>query len=206
MKSFNPLSYIKPLVPATAGLFAAFAVTAALPSATQAEEAYVQSIRAVVEEKLKTAFKNGVVIDAIKSQNAEYQGLQAADIDRLDKEWRAQVDASSKPLITEVLNRPVSDYLREVLISGKGLYTEIILMDAKGLNVGASTITSDYWQGDEAKFTKTYATGKESLFVDEVEMDESTQTLQSQVSFTIMDPDSGQPLGAVTVGINMDEL
>lgn len=175
-------------------------------SSSLAEEAYEQSIREVVDAKLRGMLADPVVINAIKEQNQRHQQLQTADIDRLDKEWRAQVDASAKPLITQVLNKPVSDYLREVLISGKGLYTEIIVMDSKGLNVGASTITSDYWQGDEAKFTKTFVQGKDALFVDAVEMDESTQTLQSQVSFTIVDPVSGQPLGAVTVGINMDEL
>ncbi|RED51548.1 hypothetical protein [Aestuariispira insulae] len=179
----------------------------ALPiSSVSAEEAYEQSIREVVEAKLRGVLSDSVVIEAIQEQNLRHQKLQLADIDRLDKEWRAQVDAAAKPLITEVLNKPVSDYLREVLISGKGLYTEIIVMDSKGLNVGASTITSDYWQGDEAKFTKTFVQGKDAMFVDAVEMDESTQTLQSQVSFTIVDPVSGQPVGAVTVGINMDEL
>lgn len=172
----------------------------------QAEEAYMQAIRDVVEAKLKASLTNPMIITAIKNQNDAHEGLGSGDIDLLDKEWRAQVDSSSKPLITEVLNRPVSDYLRELISGGKGLYTEIILMDSKGLNVGASTITSDYWQGDEAKFKKTFDMGKDAVFVDEIEMDESTQTLQSQVSFTITDPDTGQPVGAVTIGINMDEL
>jgi phosphopantothenoylcysteine synthetase/decarboxylase len=44
------------------------------------------------------------------------------------------------------------------------------------------------------------------VFVDEVEEDESTQALQSQASVTISDPETGEPIGAITVGINLDML
>jgi hypothetical protein len=79
-------------------------------------------------------------------------------------------------------------------------------MDAKGLNVGQSDVTSDYWQGDEAKWQKTYGAGSGVVFVDGVEEDESTQALQSQASVTISDPETGEPIGAITVGINLDML
>jgi len=79
-------------------------------------------------------------------------------------------------------------------------------MDAKGLNVGQSDPTSDYWQGDEAKWQKTFSAGADAVFVDEVEQDESTQQLQSQASFTISDPETGEPIGAATAGINLEML
>ena len=78
-------------------------------------------------------------------------------------------------------------------------------MDAKGLNVGQSDVTSDYWQGDEAKFQKSFGAGAGAVFVDEAEKDESTQMLQSQASMTIVD-ETGAPIGAITVGINLDKL
>ena len=51
-----------------------------------------------------------------------------------------------------------------------------------------------------------FLVGPDALFVDEVEQDESTQALQSQASMTIADPDSGEPIGAITIGINLDQL
>src|SRR3546814_1455058 len=77
-------------------------------------------------------------------------------------------------------------------------------MDNRGLNVGQSDVTSDYWQGDEAKWQKSYQGGADAIFVDEVEMDESTQTFQSQVSMPIVDPATGEVIGAITVGVNVD--
>jgi hypothetical protein len=79
-------------------------------------------------------------------------------------------------------------------------------MDNKGLNVGQSGITSDYWQGDEAKWQKTYGKGPDAILIDDVEFDESSQTFQSQVSLPVVDSISGEVIGAVTVGVNMDLL
>jgi hypothetical protein len=79
-------------------------------------------------------------------------------------------------------------------------------MDSKGLNVGQSAETSDYWQGDEDKWQKTYLVGPDAIFVDGVEVDDSSGALQSQVSLPITDPDSGDVIGAITLGINVDSL
>jgi hypothetical protein len=79
-------------------------------------------------------------------------------------------------------------------------------MDNKGLNVAQSDVTSDYWQGDEAKWKKSFLAGPDGLFIDEVEFDESTQTYQAQVSVSIADPDSGEAIGAITVGVNVELL
>ena len=65
-----------------------------------------------------------------------------------------------------------------------GAITEVFVMDAQGLNVAASGPTSDYWQGDEAKFQETYLKGAEAIHVSEVEFDESSQTYSVQVSVT----------------------
>jgi hypothetical protein len=79
-------------------------------------------------------------------------------------------------------------------------------MDDKGLNVGQSDVTSDYWQGDEPKWQKTFKVGPDTVFVDKVEKDESSEQLQIQVSVSIKDPETGKVIGAVTLGINVDQL
>ncbi|MGO7624082.1 hypothetical protein ACC687_38970, partial [Rhizobium ruizarguesonis] len=45
-----------------------------------------------------------------------------------------------------------------------GKITEIFVMGAKGLNVGQSDTTSDYCQGDEANFQKSFGAGKDAVF------------------------------------------
>ena len=86
------------------------------------------------------------------------------------------------------------------------MITEVIVMDAKGLNVAASGATSDYWQGDEAKYQETYPKGPGAVHFGEVEFDESSQTYQAQISITVTDPDTGRPIGAMTVGVDAEVL
>jgi hypothetical protein len=79
-------------------------------------------------------------------------------------------------------------------------------MDAKGLNVAQSTVTSDYWQGDEDKFSMSFGAGADAIHLGEIEQDESTQAFQSQVSITIVDPQTGAPIGAVTAGVDLSMI
>jgi hypothetical protein len=146
------------------------------------------------------------IIEAIKAQNKKHAALTQGEIDKLDKQWRAEIDATDKPLINVTMKNELSAFLKKKKEASKGLLTEIFVMDDKGLNVGQSDITSDYWQGDEAKWQKTFLVGPDAIFVDKVEKDESTQELQVQVSVTIKDPETGKPIGAITLGISVDQL
>ena len=171
-----------------------------------AEDDYVAAARAYVEQHVVPVLSEAVVVDAINAQNAKFAGLKQADIDALDQKWRAEVEAADKPMIDEALASPLSKFLVEQREKSGGVITELFVTDDKGLNVGQSDPTSDYWQGDEAKWQKSFQVGPGAIFVDDVEKDESTQQLQTQVSATIVDPKTGAAIGAVTVGINVDGL
>lgn len=167
---------------------------------------HVGPITDYVKANIETWLSDPVVIGAINEQNAAHGSLSQADIDALDKQWRAEVEAGSKPLIDKVLGNALSKFLAAKQTEAGGMITEAFVMDNKGLNVGQSEITSDYWQGDEAKWQKSFGAGAGAIFVDEVEKDESTQTLQSQVSVAISDPATGQAIGAITLGIDVEGL
>lgn len=184
------------------GVIAAVGMLSALP-ATANE--YADQLTALANGKIAEIAQNSAVVDAIMAQNAETGGYDQAKIDSLDQQWRAEVDASSRPLIDEVLANATSAYLLEQQEASEGLFTEIFAMDAKGLNVGQSGVTSDYWQGDEGKWQNTYGAGAGSIDIGDIEEDESTQTFQSQVSVPVVDA-SGNPIGAVTFGVNVEYL
>ncbi|WP_412049316.1 hypothetical protein ACK6D9_16430 [Hoeflea sp. Naph1] len=188
----------------TAALVAGAAAFAAFPA--MAEEAHVAPVKEFISQNVQTWLTDPAVVDAIKEQNDKTSGLSQAEIDKLDTDWRAQATASNKPFVDEVMARALSKFLMDKKEGSQGMITEMFVMGAKGLNVGQSDITSDYWQGDEAKWQKTYGAASSEVFVDGVEQDESTQAFQSQASVTINDPASGEPIGAITVGINLDML
>lgn len=184
------------------GLFCASLI---LPLTGLANE-YSGAITKIADTDIKSWISSPEIINAVKAQNQQNSGLTAADINKMDKEWTSEVTKKEKPLIDKVLSNPLSAFLRKKLDDSNGLYTEIFVMDDKGLNVGQSNITSDYWQGDEPKWQQTYAKGPGSINISEVDEDESTQTYQSQLSLPVVDPDTGKAIGAITIGINVNAL
>ena len=167
---------------------------------------FAEPLTALAQGEIKNIAANPALIAAIVAQNATTSGYDQAKIDALDQQWRAEVDAASKPLIDATLSNEASVYLAKVQEDSAGMFTEIIATDAKGLNAAQSTISSDYWQGDEDKFTQSFGAGADAVFLGEVEQDESTQTFQSQVSITITDPATGAPIGSITAGVDLSML
>jgi len=170
------------------------------------EDVYRVPLRAYAEEQLSTWLENDQLIEAIRQQNAAHANLTQADIDQLDLDWRAQRKEASKPLINDLLGRPASEWLRGQQADTANFVTEVFAMDNHGLNVAQSVETSDYWQGDEAKWQQTYGNGSGEIHISEVEYDDSTGSYQSQVSMPISDPATGELIGAITFGINVQSL
>lgn len=71
--------------------------------------------------------------------------------------------------------------------------------------MGQSTITADFWQGDEEKYLQTFASGSREIFIDRAERNESSQNLETQASFVVMDEDN-RPIGVAIVTIAIDAL
>lgn len=174
--------------------------------AIAADNEFAEPLTALAKGELRQIAEDPALVAAIMAQNAMTASYDAAKIDALDKQWRAEVDAAAKPLIDATLSNDASKYLAKVQADSAGKYTEIFATDAKGLNAAQSTVTSDYWQGDEDKFTQTFSVGADAVFLGDVEQDESTQTFQSQVSITITDPATGMPIGSITAGIDLSTL
>ncbi len=182
---------------------AATAFLAALPAKANEFEG---ALRDLAEGQLMGWMAEPALIDAINAQNAAHTGLSQADIDALDQTWRAEIGAAVSPMIDDILARPGSSILRERKEAAGGLITEVFVTDNRGLNVAQSDITSDLWQGDEAKFTESYGTPQGTIHFGDIELDDSTQTYQSQISFPVYDPALNVVIGAVTFGVNLELL
>lgn len=153
---------------------------------------------------LQAWINDPVIIFAIMEQNEIHKDMNQLRINRLDYMWREE--GSYGPLVVDLLDRQASIIARDRRAASDGVITEIIVMDAYGLNVAISDRTSDYFQGDEAKWIETYQQGPDAVHISELEFDESTGKVQTQVSLTVVDPDTGSPIGAVTLGIDLDQL
>jgi hypothetical protein len=161
--------------------------------------------KAVIQE-ITDFINTDIVRLSLKNQNIKYNNLSQADIDALDKKWRGETKSDEKPLISAVLSNPLSSYLTRIQAHSIGLYSEMFVMDKNGLNVGQSNVSSDFWQGDEAKFQKTFGKGKGAVFIDEPEYDDKLGIWRVQVNLAISSADNSAVIGAVTVEMNLSEL
>jgi hypothetical protein len=156
-------------------------------------------------EEMRGFISAEIVQVSVDAQNKHLSDLAQDTIDELDNQWKAEREAADKPLIAATLSSPLSVYLARIQGKSLGLYAEIFVMDQNGLNVGQSSVTSDFWQGDEDKFQKTYNVSDDAMFVDAPEWDDEAKIWRNQVSFTLLDA-SKKKIGAVTVEINLTEL
>ena len=183
---------------------------AAILMATSLTQAHANefepALRDLAEQKIMQIVNDPAIVAAIQTRNGETGGMAEDAIIALDNKWRAEVGGGDTPTIDPVLSGAVADMLRAVRDESEGLFTEIFVMDMVGLNVAASDTTSDYWQGDEAKWQQTYGAGAGAIHISEVELDESTQSYQSQISVAISDPATNAPIGAATFGVNIEYL
>tara|TARA_R110002110_G_scaffold91964_34_gene239370 strand:+ start:1044 stop:1634 length:591 start_codon:yes stop_codon:yes gene_type:complete len=154
--------------------------------------------------KIRGVLSHPIVLISVKAQNSIYGDLDEAAILKLDKQWRAETKSDDQPLIASVMSVPLSTFLTLQQAQHQGLFSEVFVMDRNGLNVGQGAVTSDYWQGDEAKFLKTFPVGPDAVFIDEPEFNEDFKTWRAQVSLTFSR--EGEKLGVATFEVNLTEL
>ncbi|MBU4262864.1 MAG: hypothetical protein KKC76_13495 [Proteobacteria bacterium] len=167
--------------------------------AVNAGEKAPQQVVDLANSTLALLGTDPVIVQAVKDENAK--GKTLAQIQEKDKQWRSH--AGLADYMKAIMDSDCGKHIREIQASAP-YYAEIFVMDNQGANVVMTDKTSDYWQGDEDKFQKSFASGAGAIFIDEVKFDDSTQTYQVQVSVPVMD--GGKAIGAITFGIDVDKI
>lgn len=182
-----------------------FLITVNLVSAEEQELSNL--IKRLTYKKIVPLSKESIIVRTVKEANKEATRT-LEEIKQLDNKWRETQGIDG--WIGGFLNNPCANYLKEVqktaIKTEKSLYAELFLMDKQGNIVAETNKTTDYWQGDENKFIKSFADGNGAIFIDEPFFDESTKGYLIQVSVPIRDPDTQKAIGALTVGIDIDIL
>ncbi|MEO8243542.1 MAG: hypothetical protein ABI832_14655 [bacterium] len=187
-----------------------FRFVAALPLALMCQAAgavdYQGAMKAYLDASIRAWAEDPALVHAIEAANSDRAGYDQAAIDAADAAWKAEVGQADTPTIMPVLHNAAADFLRQQVEASGGKITEAFITDNVGLNVSVSSPTSDMWQGDEDKFTKVFPTGAAGTFFGDVELDESTQSYQGQISISIVDPATQAVIGTLTVGVDADAL
>lgn len=170
------------------------------------EGVYRLPVDAYAQNELSNWLVNDDMIAAIHAQNDMYANVSEDDILAMDQGWRTQAKDGGGALVDQLLSHDVSVWLRDQQVGTAGLVTEVFVMDNNGLNVAQSVVTSDFWQGDEAKWQETYGSNTNAIHIAEIEFDDSTGYYQTQASMPVFDPATNEKIGAITFGINVQSL
>ena len=163
-------------------------------------------VRKLVFAEVNPWLKDSLIIESLRAQNRDTGSYSQDRIKELERQWQDEFASNQYSLIAENLDRPVSRYLKRVKLNGFGMYHEILLMDGIGLLAGASDANSDYWQGEEPKWLETYRGGKDALYISDLKFDPSALAWEIQISLPVVDPETDQPVGAITIGIDPSAL
>lgn len=174
-------------------------LTLAGTSLVLAGEPAPAEVKALATGKLSALGTDPIIVAAVKAENAK--GKTLAQVKARDEEWQktAGVDAGMKLLMDSECGK----HLR-ALQTSLGYISEAFVMDNLGANVAMTDKTSDYWQGDEPKFTDSYVAGKGGTHVSDVKFDDSSQTYVVQVSVPVRD--GSTVIGAITFGVDVDKV
>ena len=137
------------------------------------------------------------IVNAVQEQNN--RGLTLDEIKAIDKTWSAY-DEINRFMMNKISNDCALELWNFQL--DHRYILEIFVMDNQGANVGQTNKTSDYWQGDEAKFTESFNNGSGAIHYGEPEYDASADELIIQISVPVMS--GGRAVGAATYGISLD--
>ncbi len=128
-------------------------------------------------------------------------GMSLDEIKNMDKKWVAAQGTTD--VMAELMTSSCAKVLKQFQASAP-YYAEIFVMGNQGAIVAMTDKTSDYWQGDEDKFQKSFNQGKGRVFVGDVEFDDSSNTFLVQVSVPVISKDKA--IGAITFGINIEKF
>ena len=180
--------------------FAKSALMDKLVSEIDSNSGATELMKAFIKAELLPLSTNSVFVSEVKAQNAK--GISINEIKRIDKQW---IEAEDElPVHSEILNNVCSRELKKVIRTNSAII-EAFVMDNQGAVVGETNLTSDYWQGDEAKWTDSYRNGSGGVSIGKEKYDKSAGTKLQQVSLPIIDED-GNVIGAVTYGISTQRL
>lgn len=143
-------------------------------------------------KKLLLWARNPQIVDSVNAANAQTLAMETI-VDR-DQRWQAGENPEGLP--NRLMNNACAERLNQYMAAEPGFF-EAFVMDQQGALVCMTNRTSDYWQGDEAKWQVPFQ--KRSILIGALEMDASAERPLVQISLPILSGNK-QIIGAITIG------
>jgi len=163
--------------------------------------------QALVRQRISPYFEHWltapVLFQALKKYNLKRAGLAQPDVQKRDQQWQEAYRLGNTDALDSLLATALMKHVSQWHAEDKlGYIREIIITDKRGMNVAARPYSSNYWQGQEAKFLQTITLAEGQWFFDTVQFDSSSRYFQVQVSVPITQGKT--TVGVITLGIDIE--
>lgn len=145
---------------------------------------------------LQQVAKEPLLLRTLMGANHECQSL--IGILAIEKQW---ADLSQRERAIMVSENQLGYRFRDLIADQNTDFVEFILSSEQGETVAAWPTPSDYWQGDEVKFTQTAMTRKP--VVERIDWDDSTATVSLHISVPVLG-EYGLVIGVLSSAIEVD--
>jgi len=125
----------------------------------------------------------------LAAQQHSQMHLDIEGLLKIDQQWRKDPD-----LANSLLDSNIQSLFKNHLNQPDAMFVELILMGKQGQTLAGVPLTSDYWQGDEAKFIEPLK--RQNIYVGKINWDESSRTISAQISVPVWE--NGRILGVLT--------
>lgn len=123
----------------------------------------------------------------------------------LDAQWRALAPRHHSEMARIIAAQDASIAMNRWQKDHESLVTEVMLTNSIGALVAMSRLSSDFWQGDEAKFEHHIRKDASNLYISPIYYDESTSRFQVIVSKPIIAESRWLPVGVLIIGLDVEE-
>lgn len=165
-----------------------------------------QQIKELLVRKIERWKRLPKLETLLKERNLVTRRFTKQEIAERDKKWREAFAKDDFSYSIDLVNQELSAHLREIKKQSQDMITEIIIADARGLNFAISDMTSDYWQGDEEKFTEVFSKPATTMHFGEISYDESSKRFQLHLSVPLYTEENFEPLGVMVFGVDVEKV
>jgi hypothetical protein len=158
---------------------------------------FSKELKQVLENKielLQNISKHPLIVDKIRVSNSNNSDLHLSKILEIDRKWREteRVDDFIRSHLTNESSQYLIDFQEK-----HDEFVEIFITDIKGLVVGETNKTSDYYQADEPWWIKAYNQGAGNTFYGEIEYDQSAMAESIPIYIPVFDPVTNKAIGVI---------
>lgn len=176
------------------------------PSLSASPAPSVEALTGILSE-LSAWSQDPLIIESVLLQGESSGRLTKQQILALEHHWMTEASSPIQPMHAHIANSPLSVYLKDLQRRAGDVYKSICVYDATGLVVGQTKASRKYFYGDDPVFEAIMAgQAGGGLHLGEVVIEAATGRAFTRVQAPLRDPQTGERIGLVKVGLYLDVL